>query len=31
VLIGRDGRIVDSQHGAGGEGLLRQLLAKAGI
>ncbi len=31
VLIGRDGRIVDRQHGAGGEESLRQLLSKAGI
>ena len=31
VLIGRDGRIVDRQHGAGGEESLRQLLSEAGI
>jgi thiol-disulfide isomerase/thioredoxin len=31
VLIGRDGRIVDRQHGAGGEQSLRQLLAEAGL
>ncbi len=31
VLIGRDGRIVDRQHGSGGEEYLRQLVAEAGI
>ena len=31
VLIGRDGRIVNRQHGAGGEESLRGLLSEAGI
>jgi thiol-disulfide isomerase/thioredoxin len=31
VLIGRDGRIVNRQHGAAGEESLRQLLSEAGI
>ena len=31
VLIGRDGRIVNRQHGAGGEESLRRLLSEAGI
>jgi thiol-disulfide isomerase/thioredoxin len=31
VLIDRDGNIAGRQNGAGGEGLLRRLLAKAGL
>ncbi len=31
VLIDRDGIIAGTQHGAGGEGALRRLLAKAGL
>ena len=31
VVLGRDGRIVNRQHGAGGEESLRQLLSEAGI
>ncbi len=31
ILIDRDGNIAGIQHGAGGEGALRRLLAKAGL
>lgn len=31
VLIGRNGEIAGTQHGSGGEGALRRLLAKAGL
>ncbi len=31
VLIDREGNVAGIQHGAGGEGLLRRLLAKAGL
>ena len=31
VLIDRNGKLVEEQHGAGGEAALRHLLAKAGL
>jgi peroxiredoxin len=31
VLIGRDGNVADTQHGAAGEGALRRLLSRAGL